>query len=86
MKKAKTVRKAPLYEVSGKAPKADSLGPQAQIVYDALKAHGPITAAVLGTKLSGLKTKQDKTRVAGFYVAQFRADGLARRAKTPKAA
>lgn len=75
--------KITLYTVSAAGSKAiekEELGPQATLVLSTLakKADG-MTSSDLSAKVESSKkltTKQPVKRVVGFYLAQFKADGL----------
>lgn len=76
-----------LYTISAAGKKAlegDGLGTQATLVMQAISKNenapsSDIVAAVEKTKK--LETKQPVARVVGFYLAQFKADGLVKTAK-----
>lgn len=64
--------------------KFNDLTGQGKIVADALVASEPITAADLAAKIGGkLETKQEPARVVGFYLSQWKTDGLVKNGPKP---
>ncbi len=75
---------APSAKLTEKA--IEDMGKQATLVAKALVSKGVATTAEIAKAIAGrLDTKQEPTRVAGFYLAQFKADGLVKVAPNPKA-
>ena len=84
--KTRKPRARQIFTVGKRTPK--ELGPQAQLVYDALAGLGTADAVAIGEAANRggkLHTKQDTTRVAAFYLAAFRKAGLVRVVKATKA-
>jgi hypothetical protein len=74
-----------MYEISEREPK--ELGPQAKIVYDAVKKVGPAQPAVIAKEAEGkLTTRQGAERVVAFYLASFKKSGYVRTTDPTKAA
>ena len=64
------------YQRTDKVP-AKELRGQGKETFDAVvKAHGPVTAKEVASACVFAGSRQDKERVAAYYLAQFKKDGL----------
>jgi hypothetical protein len=67
--------------------KFEAMTGQGKIVADGLIKNEPITSSDLADKVGkSFETKQDPKRVVGFYLSQWKADGLVKNGPKPAAA
>jgi hypothetical protein len=82
-KKGESFRTSTVYAPSAKLNEKaiEELGDQAKIVAATLVKKAPVTLAQLAELVTGkLTTRQDPKRVVAFYLTQFKADGLVKKA------
>lgn len=65
----------------------EKLTGQGKLIADSLLKNEPITSKDLTNKVNGsLDTKQEASRVVGFYLSQWKADGYVKTGAKPAAA